>query len=450
MKKRIFILTLIVVLASASASFAMAESFSDVTEGKWFYDSVMKMTEQEIFKGYPDGSFRPDNAVAYSEFIKMFVVTVTGEDVGNSTSGHWAKNYYDKGIELGLYTEYDIKESDLGDDIPRKLMAFIVSNHFYGTKIENYNLIEESIIDLEKGKPYQHEIIKSYGMGILTGYEDGSFQPEGTLTRAESATVINRILNENERQAPEFEVPEKTVGSDDYWKKDKQYDEIVEWIADNQRKTVWGQESSLEDGKIYFIYSDGTKWTADNTNFPKLHEYVYFTLKTYYNYAIENDMGLSIGASEELNEITIGLRQNTRTTNDLFYFGFEGTPEYLDEIWAEAGVTDYVTPYVFFNQGCYFTDADVDKIGVDLLLQKERIGNQELVKLNRNIFKEVYGEETGAKIADYTIKIYKDTFDVENKKMVDLPNPKVTIDGIDIYFNDDSSYRAFYMDKPNQ
>lgn len=452
MGKRFYLLTIIIILALSSVSFG--QGFSDVSEDKWFYESVTKMTESDIFKGYPDGTFKPDNTVTYGEFIKMFTVTVTGEDVGNSTTGHWAKNYYNKGIELGLYTEYDMKESDLKKDIPRKFMAFIVANHFYGTSIENYDLVEANISDLEQGRPYQHEIIKSYGMGILTGYEDGTFRPEGTLTRAESATVINRILDKDVRQIPVFDAPEKPIASDDYWKKDKQYDEIVEWIADNQKGAVIGGDSRIKnpikliDGKIYFTNIDGTLWTADNTNYPKLHEHVYFTLKTYYNYAIEHDMGISIGGDENLNEINIGLRQNIKTTSDLFYFGFQGTPEYLDDIWAEANEPNYVRPYVFFNQGRYFTDADAERLGDELLFQKELIGNDDLVNLNRTVLKGVYEKETGSKIMDYFLQIHKTSFDEKAIEFIDLPNPKAIIEGIDIYYHDDTGARNFYMDKP--
>ncbi len=428
---------------TTSTTTMAANAFSDIKDSDWFYEAVNKMSQSGIVKGYPDGTFKPNDTVKYAEFVKMFIVAVTGEDIGNSQKGHWAENYYHKGIELGLFTEYDINLNDLGHEIPRKVMALMVSNNFYGTEINNYDAVETSIPDLEDGKPYQHEIIKSYGMGILTGYENGEFRPEGTLTRAESATVINRTLNENERIVPQFETP---VADDSYWKKDKQYDEIVEWIANNQNGAVWGGNSSLEDGKVYFTHSDGYKWSADNTNFPRLHECVYFALKTYYNYAINNDMGISIGGNEYQNKITIGLRQNTRTINTMFYFGFQGTPEYLDDNWKD--VPNYVRPYVFFSQTLYATNEDVEEQGVDLIIQKERIGNEALVELNRKIFKEVYGEETGGKIADYTIKIYKDSFDVETRELIDLPNPKVTIDGIDIYYRDDSSPKAFYMDKP--
>lgn len=442
MQKKMKVMIISILFMGLMTLNSIAIGFSDVSDNQWFYNSVTKMTEEGIFKGYPDGTFKPDNTVTYGEFIKMFIVAVTGEDVGNSSSGNWAKNYYDKGIELGLYTEYDIPEYKLSDGIARKHMSILISNNFKETDIENYNLIKERINDLDLGRPYQHQIIKAYGLGVITGYPGGEFKPNGTLTRAESATVISRLLNEDERIIPKFEKP---VADDSYWKNDPQYNEIVEWIANNQKGAVWGGNSSLENGKIYFTHSDGNRWSADNTNFPKLHEYVYFTLKTYYNYAIKNDMGIAIGGDKALNEITIGLRQNKKTPYTMFFFGFEGTPEYLDDVWVNE--PNYVRPYVFYYQGRYFTDKDSEILGDELLLAKKLIGNDSLVELNRTVLKKVYGDNTGNKIMDYFLQIHKTSFNEETREFIDLPNPKTTIDGINIYYTDDTE-NNFYMDKP--
>ncbi|NLK72932.1 MAG: S-layer homology domain-containing protein, partial [Clostridiales bacterium] len=96
MQKKMKVMIISILFMGLLTLNSIAIGFSDVSDNQWFYNSVTKMTEQGIFKGYPDGTFKPDNTVTYGEFIKMFVVAVTGTDPGNSSSGHWAKNYYDK------------------------------------------------------------------------------------------------------------------------------------------------------------------------------------------------------------------------------------------------------------------------------------------------------------------------------------------------------------------
>lgn len=46
-----------------------------------------------------------------------------------------------------------------------------------------------------KGHKYENEINKISGNKRILGYEDGSFRPDGLLTRAEAATMLNRMFN---------------------------------------------------------------------------------------------------------------------------------------------------------------------------------------------------------------------------------------------------------------
>lgn len=422
-------------------SFSFAQGFSDVTQGQWFYDSVTQMTETGIFKGYPDGTFKPNQTVSNAEFIKMFIVAVTGEDVGNSDTGHWAKNYYDKGIELGLYTEYDIQESDLDDNIPRKLMAFMVSNNFYGTEIENYDRIEESITDLDEGKPYQHEIIKSYGMGILTGYEDGTFKPNNTLTRAESATVINRILNENERVIPSFENTDQEA----YWRDDPDYDEMVAWIEKNKER-IDGKLPRVQapidiiDGKVYIQELDGD-WTPDNSQYENIHEDIYNTLKTYYELAKEKGLTLTVGGNKLYNRITIGIKEKSTHMIDLFAFSFSGKPRQTAE----------VPPYVMQEFNKLFTDAHYLEHGLDWLEEHDSIGDEDFVEVNRKVFQQLYGEEAGSKMCDYALQIYKDKFCTDSEGVEDLDLGTIQIDDYNVFHTDEvDGTNLLYIDEPQQ
>lgn len=446
MRKTAILLYILLIISSTTTSYTMeATTFTDIQTNDWFYDAVTKMSESGIIKGYPDGTFKPQNPVTYGEFIKLMVVATTGEDIGNSDTGHWAKNYYGKAIECGLFTEADIFDYQLSEGIPRKSMAFLISNNFKGIKVENYNLIQNSIIDLDNGKPYQHQIIKAYGLGILTGYPDGEYKPDNTLTRAESTTVINRILNENERKIPQFQ---PVISNDSYWKNDPNYNEMVEWYeyGRENKRYVLGANFKIEEGKIVIINNDNnsyTEWSPDTTNYPKMNEHIYTVLKAYYEYAKDRDMGISIGCMKAHDKISIGLTEYKGDTDTLFYFAFAGDPiVYEDE-------PNFVKPYVMYNQGTYATVKDWERLGTEELLKRQRIGDESLIELNRDIFKTIYGNDTGNKIMDYAIQQYKDSFNEETLESIDLPNNKILIDGINIFYYDNASgIEALYMDQP--
>jgi len=195
------IISSMIVITGASAAYGA--EYADVKTSNWAYDAINTMSDKSIIIGYPDGSFRPNNTVTYGEFIKMALIAATGEDEGNAASGHWAQNYYDKALELGYFTEYDIERSMLGEKITRAHMALIISSILGDIKIKNYDEIQEGITDITYRTPYEYDITKSYATGILTGYEDKTFRPNKTLSRAEAATVIYRLVDESQRILPD-------------------------------------------------------------------------------------------------------------------------------------------------------------------------------------------------------------------------------------------------------
>lgn len=198
--KKIIALVLTVLLASSAAAYGAG--YTDVTQGNWAYDAINAMSDRMIINGYLDGSFKPDNTITYGEFIKMALIAATGEDAGNAAVGNWASNYYDKALELGCFTEYDIEKSRLNDKITRAHMALIISAILGNIEIDNYDKIQEGITDITYQTKYEYDITKAYTSGILTGYTDKTFHPERTLSRAEASIVIYRLVDETKRIFP--------------------------------------------------------------------------------------------------------------------------------------------------------------------------------------------------------------------------------------------------------
>lgn len=48
-----------------------AAVFSDVAAGKWYSDAVSWAAENEIVKGYDDGSFRPESSITRQELAAI-------------------------------------------------------------------------------------------------------------------------------------------------------------------------------------------------------------------------------------------------------------------------------------------------------------------------------------------------------------------------------------------
>lgn len=201
--KRITITILVALLLIGTVTAYADSPFSDMKSSNWAYESVSKMQEKGIVEGFPDGSFKPNNTVTYGEFIKMALITATGEDVGNlqESSKLWALNYYNKGLELHYFDTDDISYTQLNDAIRRRKMALIISSILGDTDIQLSNKLSDVTYKTEN----QNDIIKVYSAGIITGYTDNTFQPDKTLTRAEASTVIYRLMDKSKRILPDAE-----------------------------------------------------------------------------------------------------------------------------------------------------------------------------------------------------------------------------------------------------
>ena len=110
-------------------------AYSDVSDTAWYSTAVSTLSKMGVISGYPDGTFRPNAPITRAEFAAMiarFDETAKSADTPfTDMSGHWAEN----------------------------------------------------------------AIGKAYGNGWIKGSNKTVFCPESNLTRAETATLLNRVLH---------------------------------------------------------------------------------------------------------------------------------------------------------------------------------------------------------------------------------------------------------------
>lgn len=105
-------------------------NFSD-TKGHWADGYIAVAAGTGLVTGYPDGSFRPDQAVTYSEALTMTVRSIGYTDA--YLGGTWPTNFKTKAIDLGLTD--DVVMSTSGAD--RGGVAQII-----------YNALEEELVTI--------------------------------------------------------------------------------------------------------------------------------------------------------------------------------------------------------------------------------------------------------------------------------------------------------------
>lgn len=172
---------------------APAEKFSDIA-GHWAKDNILVMYERGIINGFTDGTFKPENNVTRAEFIKMLVAALKleiGGDVefDDVAADDWHYAYiataFNKGIVNGVGTGFNpdgaITRQDASAIVYRAVMA---GEEADGAVFAD----EEEIADYAKAA-----VAALSAKGIILG-SDGYFNPTNNMTRAEAATIIQRIL----------------------------------------------------------------------------------------------------------------------------------------------------------------------------------------------------------------------------------------------------------------
>ncbi len=81
-----------------------ATGFGDVKDSHWASGYINVAAENQLIKGYPDGTFKPTNNVTYAEAVTILVRALgyTEEVEGEGT---WPQNYLDKAEEVGITVE---------------------------------------------------------------------------------------------------------------------------------------------------------------------------------------------------------------------------------------------------------------------------------------------------------------------------------------------------------
>ena len=207
MKKYAKLLSLAValclVLGLASTAYA---SMPDVNS-HWAQASVEKWVDSGLAKGYPDGTFKPDNNITRAEFVALLnrAFTVQGNSEGAVFSDVAAADWYYTDVcaatSAGYVKGYEDNTFRPDKAITRAEAAAIVARMLDITADEDDVLDKfndaAAISDWAKAS-----IAAMVQANLLSGYPDGTFGPERLITRAESIVTLDRSMGYKAEEVP--------------------------------------------------------------------------------------------------------------------------------------------------------------------------------------------------------------------------------------------------------
>ena len=230
--KRIITAALCLILAIPAFTVASSAEgdlpFVDVKKSEWYYDPVQYVYENGIMKGMSGKTFEPETSVTRAMFVTMLgrlwgveqKVTNTFKDVSAAT-GDWYAGYVGWASENKIVNGYPDKTFKPDDALTREQMAAIISRFLDYSGIVAMKSYDPVSFFKDEGKIESYAVTHVDNMrvlGIITGNADGTFDPQGNLTRAQAATVMSRLdkmvksLALGEQNEPDY----KAKGGDYY------------------------------------------------------------------------------------------------------------------------------------------------------------------------------------------------------------------------------------------
>lgn len=201
MRITIGILLLVLLVVPGGSPVAASVPYSDAS-GHWAENSIATLFRQGILAGFPDGSFRPDDAVEESQFCKILVLASSaGAELSPVSSGeNWAMPYFLVAKEQGWLSWVDFEPSRR---VPRGEATFALWRAFYPqVRVESM----PSFLDVPVDSSFFAAIEGMHQLGIVQGFSGEEFLPESSLTRAELAVILCRIQGKDERMAEELTI----------------------------------------------------------------------------------------------------------------------------------------------------------------------------------------------------------------------------------------------------
>ncbi|WP_158602172.1 S-layer homology domain-containing protein [Cohnella endophytica] len=150
-------------------------------------------------KGYADGSFKPEQAVSRSEIAAILYRLLQdryadGKVIAFSdvASNFWASAEIRFAASNGLMIGYTDGSFKPNGDITRAEMAAMLARLAKLTGKTEASVVRFADVD---GTWAAGAIAQAAQAGFMKGYPDGSFKPNQTVTRAEAVTIFNRVAN---------------------------------------------------------------------------------------------------------------------------------------------------------------------------------------------------------------------------------------------------------------
>lgn len=176
---------------SLSEAAAGKQMFSDVPSSKHFAEAVNELAARNIIGGYPDGTFKPGNSITrgqaaaiIAKMIDLDTSDVKGQKFKDVPASHGFYKAIVKMAEEGIISGYPDGRFKPNEPIKRKNMAAIL--------VKAFDLPRDADVKNPfKGEVgITNDVLIIYKLGITGGTSPTTFSPNESITRGQAAKML--------------------------------------------------------------------------------------------------------------------------------------------------------------------------------------------------------------------------------------------------------------------
>ena len=179
---------------------ASAASYNDVSENAWYKAAVDYVQEKGWMAGVSETSFAPNKELTRGMMVTV-LARVAGAETDNgaaafsdTSAGKWYTGAASWAAENGIVSGVGDGKFAPNRAITRQDLCVMLYRYITLKGYELKNDIDRTFSDMDSVAEYAREaVIYCTGVGLVTGFEDSTFRPKDTATRAQVAQLMMRL-----------------------------------------------------------------------------------------------------------------------------------------------------------------------------------------------------------------------------------------------------------------
>lgn len=209
-----FLLSTAMTVSTAVPAFAAA---SDIN-GHWAQATITEWQNAGRIGGYEDGTFRPDQSITRAEFVRLLNSAISTQgsaaiSFSDVSPSDWYYNDVAKAVGNNIASGFEDGTFRPNETVTRMQAAVFISN---ALKLSGNEAGANGFTDAAQLPAWAKGAVGAVvAGGYMSGYPDGSFGGSKGMTRAEAVSTLDRVLKGGNVTEVPSDTTEPTTPSED-------------------------------------------------------------------------------------------------------------------------------------------------------------------------------------------------------------------------------------------